>query len=62
MSFPRSTDVAKHLARKPKPTIKLRAELVSVTDVASSDLQLLSENLSAAVRGAANRAEPGGGQ
>lgn len=51
MSFPRTTDVAKHLARKARPVSKPQLEIVSVQKV--PDLQLLTENLPAA----ATRAE-----
>lgn len=62
MSFPRTTDVAKHPARKPRPVSKLRPQLISVEDVAHTDLQLLTGELSAAARGAQNSLKPGGGQ
>ena len=62
MSFPRTTDVSKHLARKLKRPAKVLLEPTSVTDSANAELQVLTEHLSAAVRGAQNSLKPGGGQ
>lgn len=62
MSFPRTTDVSKHLARKPRHPAKLRLEPTPVTHSANKELELLKKRLSAAVRDTHNRLAPGGGQ
>jgi hypothetical protein len=62
MTFPRSTDVSKHLARKPRRPAKLPLEATSVTHSANAELELLTERLSAAVSGAQNSLKSGRGQ
>lgn len=42
MTFPRRTDVARHLRRRYKPISKLRVETSSLDNVPMTDLQLLA--------------------
>ena len=49
MSIPRRTDVAQHLARKPRPAAILHSETILLKDVPRSDLQVLSKDLADAV-------------
>ena len=49
MSIPRRTDVARHLARKPRPASGLQPEVILLKDVARTDLQVLSTDLADAV-------------
>jgi hypothetical protein len=54
MSISRTTDVARHLARKPHAISALRPEIVSPKDVAPTDLQILTRDLDDAVGSARN--------
>ncbi|HXE07122.1 MAG TPA: hypothetical protein VN612_04445 [Acidobacteriaceae bacterium] len=54
MSYPRTTDVSRHLARKVHLSIvpRTEAEAVAAAEQARTDLNSLSEDLSAAVNSA----------
>lgn len=64
MSFPRNTDVSRHLARKVHLSIvpQAEAEAVAAAEQARVDLNSLSEDLSAAVSGAHNATTKDGKQ
>jgi hypothetical protein len=48
MTFPRKTDVAMHMARKPRLVSKLRPEIIPIKEVPEIDVQLLPVVLLAA--------------
>ncbi len=52
MSFPRNTDVSKHLARKPRQSPTEPAKSAPAADSAKAELKSLTQDLSAAVDGA----------
>jgi hypothetical protein len=62
MSFPRNTDVSRHLARKVHLSIVPRpeAEAVAAAEQANLDLNSLSQDLSAAVTNAHSVSTKGG--
>lgn len=62
MSFPRNTDVSKHLARKPHLSIvpRTEAKAVAAAEQANLDLNSLSQDLSAAVANAHSVSTKGG--
>ena len=62
MSFPRNSDVSRHMSRKPHLSIVPRPEPTSPADRASTDLRSLSEDLSAAVNSAQSPSRPGDDQ
>jgi len=59
MSFPRNSDVASHLARKPRRSPKLRPEIISLNQVPTTDLKVLTDELSSIPRCTNNPADPG---
>ena len=62
MSFPRTTDVSQHLARKVHLSIvpRAKAEAVAAAEKARTDLNSLSDDLAAAVNSAQNTSRQGG--
>jgi hypothetical protein len=58
MTFPRTTDVAKHLERKFKPA-RLQARIIPITDAPTTDLHLPSERPAPAASAAHNALKPG---
>jgi hypothetical protein len=62
MSFPRTTDVSRHLARRVHLSIvpKAKAEAVAAAEQAGIDLNSLSKDLAAAVNSAQNTSRQGG--
>ncbi|HEY5055811.1 MAG TPA: hypothetical protein VII58_06600 [Acidobacteriaceae bacterium] len=52
MSFPRKTDVALHLVRKPRQTVAPSSDSTPAADRAHTDLQSLTEDLAVAVNSA----------
>ena len=50
MSFPRTSDVSKHLARKQRPQQSLVAKPPIITDSTDEDLEAVAERAPAAVR------------
>jgi len=62
MSYPRNSDVARHLARKPHLSIvpRTEAEAVAAAEQARVDLNSLSQDLSAAVNSAQSASKKDG--
>jgi hypothetical protein len=46
MSFPRNTDVAKHLSRKHKRVFRVRHVVISIDQVPDTDVQTIKPELS----------------
>jgi hypothetical protein len=59
MSFPRTSDVSKHLARKQRPQPKLVAKPPIITDSTDEYLEAVAERTPAAVRKDPNSLKPG---
>ncbi len=55
MSFPRNTDVSRHMARKPHLSIVRKSEPTVAAARAATDLRSLTEDLSAAVNSAQSK-------
>ncbi|WP_433965501.1 hypothetical protein [Tunturiibacter gelidiferens] len=60
MSFPRTSDVSRHLARKQRPQPKLVAKPPIITDSTDEYLEAVAERAPAAVRKDPNSLKPGG--
>jgi len=62
MSYPRNSDVSRHLARKPRLSIvpSTEAEAVAAAEQARVDLNSLSQDLSAAVNSAQSASKKDG--
>jgi len=58
MSYPRTTDVAKHLERKFRNTGNSRTKVIPISDAAAPDLKAPSERPVAAVRSAQSPPKP----
>jgi len=54
MSIPRTTDVSRHLVRRPRSTSTLHPEVIRQKEAARTDLQVLSQDLETAVGSARN--------
>jgi hypothetical protein len=59
MSFPRTSDVSRHLARKQRPQSKLVAKPPIITDSTDEYLEAVAEPAPAAVRKDPNSLKPG---
>ena len=59
MSFPRTSDVSKHLARKQRPQQSLVAKPPIITDSTDEDLEAVAERAPAAVCKDPNSLKPG---
>ena len=59
MSFPRTTDVSRHLARKPRRPANPPLKSAPAADRANTELQSLAEDLAAAVNSAQSSIQNG---
>jgi len=61
MSFPRTSDISRHLARKQRPQPKWVAKPPIITDSTDEYLEAVAEPAPAAVRKDPNSLDPGSG-